>query len=96
MDPDDTKLAGVRESRTISFLKKTNFQGRENDSILYFDKGIGIEKILANRRFKAEDTSFNPDQIPSLKELVVQQIIENFPCKFWLKIKICFEKILIS
>ncbi|KAM3186704.1 hypothetical protein ACTXT7_003782 [Hymenolepis weldensis] len=78
MDPDDTKLEGVRESRTISFLKKPNFQGRENNSILYLDKGNGFDKILANRRFKAEDTSFNPDQIPSLKELVLQQIIENF------------------
>nr|CDS31509.1 hypothetical transcript [Hymenolepis microstoma] len=78
MKSDGIGLEDVRESRTLSFLKKSNFQGRENGSFIFSDKINEFEKILASRHFKAEDRNFDPDQVPPLKELALQQIIENF------------------
>ncbi|EUB55922.1 hypothetical protein EGR_09236 [Echinococcus granulosus] len=35
----------------------------------------------ATRRFIAEDLTHNPDVVPSLADLVIKQIIENFSCE---------------
>ncbi|VDO04467.1 unnamed protein product [Rodentolepis nana] len=78
MNPDAPELEEVRESRTLSFLKKNTFQSRENGSFIFSDKINEFERILANRRFKAEDRNFDPDKVPPLKDLSLKQIIENF------------------
>ena len=39
-----------------------------------------VEVVKPSRRFIAEDLNYNPDVVPPLVDLVLKQIIENFPC----------------
>lgn len=41
----------------------------------------GSESFRTTRRFIAEDLTHNPDVVPSLADLVIKQIIENFSCE---------------